>query len=212
MLLSKKEIIALVLSGQISFDPDIDSFQLQGNAIDLRLGYTFMVSKPTSVTNAGRVINVHDHLANGGLELEQIILEDYQKFVINPGEQILVTSKEKINLGRQVCGILLPRSSLNRRFLSLDCTGIIDANYSGKLIFPIQNRSNVPQYLVPGERIAQIGFMKLSSPVETVSNYNGLDPSDSLKVKASADEIKMLLEDKTIRNNFKIDWLEQYNK
>jgi deoxycytidine triphosphate deaminase len=61
---------------------------------------------------------------------------------------------------------LYPRSSVNRKGLSVDLTGIIDSGYEGPLTLPIRNntRSQVIQ-LHPGERICQVVFEELKQPV-----------------------------------------------
>src|SRR3989344_5070562 len=53
-VLTKKQIIERVKSGEIGFSPSLDSFQLQDHAVDLRLGFTFMIPKVWHLTEKGR--------------------------------------------------------------------------------------------------------------------------------------------------------------
>ena len=64
-----------------------------------------------------------------------------------------------------------PRSSLVRRGLSSDLSGIIDVGYKGKLIIPLRNNLHAQSIrLYPTERIAQLSFSCIETPSET---YNG---------------------------------------
>ena len=61
-------------------------------------------------------------------------------------------------------GVLYPRSSINRRGLSVDLTGIVDVFYSGYLMIPILNKTKSQIIKIyPGERICQLVFHKLAS-------------------------------------------------
>ena len=53
-VLVKRQILDKVKSGEISFSPCLDSFQLQNHAVDLRLGLTFMIPKIWHITEQGR--------------------------------------------------------------------------------------------------------------------------------------------------------------
>ena len=64
--------------------------------------------------------------------------------------------------------VLYPRSSVNRKGLSVDLTGIIDAGYEGVLTLPVQN--NTASQIIriyPGERFCQLVFETLNETVTT---------------------------------------------
>ena len=64
-------------------------------------------------------------------------------------------------------GVLYPRSSTNRKGLSLDLTGIVDSGYEGQLILPIRNNTHSQTVrLFPGERLCQIVFEELDRSIE----------------------------------------------
>lgn len=65
--------------------------------------------------------------------------------------------------------ILFPRTSTNRRGINLSLSGIIDTGYNGTLIFPMKNEAGDQVLrLYPGERVCQIIFEELSSPLSMV--------------------------------------------
>ena len=146
MILTKNAIME-----EVSFDPQVDVFQLQPHAIDLRI-------------------------AMGG--------------TLAPGETIHLATDQTVTLPKNVVGVVYPRSSTNRRFMSLDMTGVVDAGYSGRLTLPITNHSTAPIVLKEGERLASIVFHRLEEPVEIkLSKYHG---TDGAYVPDKEDETKLI--------------------
>ena len=167
-VLTKQEILERVQKGDIAFKPGLDSFQLQAHAVDLRLGFTFLIPKAWRMTDRGREALALDPLRDHGPEYFDVIeLEQGQSFDLLPEEYVLVSTFETIKVPNDLMGILYPRSSVNRKGLSVDLTGIIDSGYEGPLTLPIRNntRSQVIQ-LHPGERFCQIVFEALSHEVQ----------------------------------------------
>jgi len=67
--------------------------------------------------------------------------------------------------------MLFPRSSFNRRGLSVDISGVIDSGYMGYLLIPIKNNTNNQTIrLYPGERVCQVVFQQLASPIPRDEN------------------------------------------
>jgi dCTP deaminase len=166
-VLTKREIIEKLKLGGIIFDPELDDFQIQPQSIDLRLGFTFYTVKTWEMTKKGRVaINV-DYTNNVSHKnyFDTITLDPGQYFEIMPDEYVVATSYESIHLKHlDLMGTLFPRSSYNRRGLSVDIGGVIDSGYKGYLLIPIKNNTkNQTIRLYPGERICQVVFEQLSS-------------------------------------------------
>ncbi len=100
--------------------------------------------------------------------------------------------------------ILYPRSSTNRKGLSVDLTGIVDSGYEGQLVIPIgNNTSSQVVKLYPGERFCQLVFESLDEPVEAEkSRYHqkdiveGFIMSKSDKQRRDGEEIKYVAEGK----------------
>jgi dCTP deaminase len=167
-ILTQHEILERVKAGNIGFSPSLDAFQVQAHAVDLRLGFTFLIPKVWRMTNAGREAFTIDPLRDHGPEYFDVIeLEQGQHFDLLPQEYVLVSTFETVKIPNDLMAILYPRSSVNRKGLSVDLTGIIDSGYEGPLTLPIRNntRSQVIQ-IHPGERICQIVFEQLAQPVE----------------------------------------------
>jgi len=204
-ILTRKEISVAIESNQIVFTPPLDQFQLQPHAIDLRLGYKFLIPKNWIVDNRGRCaikisiddINIHKE------QFEEVILKPGQYFELLPNEFVIGTSLEKIELNApNLMALLFPRTSTNRRGIDLSLSGIIDNGYKGHLIFPMKNEAgNQVIRIYPGERVCQVIFEELTSPLlieeanrhgVTTAKYTNID---SETYKSDKDEERMLLMD-----------------
>jgi dCTP deaminase len=111
-------------------------------------------------------------------------LEQGQYFDLLPGEHILVSSLETISVPEDLMAVMYPRSSTNRKGISVDLTGIIDSGYEGQLVIPIRNNTNSQTVrLYPGERFCQVVFEHLGESVEPrKSRYHRRDIIDGVDV------------------------------
>lgn len=195
MILTKENILKRIEADELSFHPPLDSFQLQAHSVDLRLGFTFMVPKLWRLTDKGRESVNFSPLENPGEEYFDVVeLEKGQHFDLLPEEHILVSTFESVKIPHDLMAVLYPRSSTNRKGLSLDLTGIIDAGYEGQLILPIRNNTHSQVItLYPGERICQLTFDSLTNPVAArKSKYHQRDVIDGV-ASDKKNEVKMIL-------------------
>jgi dCTP deaminase len=208
----KNEIIDSIKTGDLVFKPALDQLQFRPHAVDLRLGYQFRVPTRafnTTASKEGRTATTLDHLAlsNGQFTYyDEIKLKPGQYFDILPGESILGFTMEELKIkSNTLMGILYPRSSVNRRGLSVDLTGIVDTGYNGHLMIPLHNISMQVIRLYPGERICQIVFERLEQPVREgyQGRYHG---SLSYKPEASSRETELIRAGKIkdIKKEFKL--------
>lgn len=177
-ILTKKQILERISNNNIKFDPSLDEFQIQAHAIDLRLGYTFLLPKRWHLTEKGREALNIDHLSDNHPDYFDIIeLEKSQTFELLPGEYVLASTLETIGIPDDLMAILYPRSSTNRKGLSVDLTGIVDSGYEGQLAIPIRNNTESQTIkLYPGERFCQLVFEKLDETAEVrESRYHQKD-------------------------------------
>lgn len=179
-VLTRNEILAAVSSGDIQFTPPIDKFQLQPHAVDLRLGYKFLIPKNWIVDAQGRrAIKVAiDDAGTHQEQFDEIQLQPGQYFDLLPNEFVIATSLERIELNAMnLMAILFPRTSTNRRGIDLSLSGIIDTGYHGHLIFPMKNEAgNQVVRVYPGERVCQIIFQELHQPLTSKeANLHGMD-------------------------------------
>lgn len=188
-VLTRKEIIEHIKDKSISFDPPLDRFQLQAHSVDLRIGFTFIIAKSWALTPKGRQALKVDYGENRKY-FDVVELEPGQYFEILPGEFIGISTLERVKIPEGIMGVLYPRSSINRRGLSVDLSGIIDAGFEGNLLVPVRNNttSQVIQ-IFPGERFCQIVFEDLVSKVGRESRYHKKDVVVGvLKEKSSLEE------------------------
>lgn len=193
-VITKNKILEKIKSGEISFKPELDSYQLQGHSVDLRLGFTFMVPKSWHMTSKGREAFDITHFDKQSREYFDIVeLEQGQYFDLLPQEYILVSTFESLKIANNLMAVLYPRSSTNRKGMSLDLTGIIDAGYEGQLILPIRNNTQSQTVrLFPGERLCQVVFEELTESVEHISKYHKKDVIDGVQ-KEKKDEVDFIM-------------------
>ena len=186
-ILTQKDITEYLRNKKIRISPGIDKFQLQAHSVDLRLGFTFLIPKVWRVTKAGREQLHMDYFSSDKPEYFDIVeLEKGQFFDLLPGEHILVSSFESISLPKDLMAVMYPRSSTNRKGISVDQTGIIDSGYSGQLVIPIRNNTQSQTVrLYPGERFCQIVFERLTGDVQArKSRYHEKDIIEGVDVSS----------------------------
>lgn len=62
-------------------------------------------------------------------------------------------------------GLIFPRSGLGKKGLILaNSVGVIDSDYQGEILLVVRNVSGEPITIKQGDRIAQMGFYRLSQP------------------------------------------------
>lgn len=179
MMLTRKSILERIKSNDLAFKPGLDQFQMQPHAVDLRLGYKFLIPKNWIMTDHGRhALKVSIEEDNYHSEqFDEVILKPGQYFDLLPNEFVIGTSLEHIEMNApDLMAILFPRTSTNRRGINLSLSGIIDTGYKGNLIFPMKNEAgNQVLRLYPGERICQVVFETLSEPLSMEeANMHGL--------------------------------------
>ncbi len=169
-VLTNKDIRRAIEMEELGFDPELDRFQLQPHAVDLRLGTIFKIPKAWKVTEKGREAMLIDYFSSEAKKNDTfnvIELEYGQYFEILPHEFVLASTLEEVKLPTSLAATLFPRSSLNRKGLAVDLSGVIDAGYHGKLIIPLMNKTqNQSVRLYPGERVCQIMFHNLTQETD----------------------------------------------
>ncbi len=178
-VLIRQEIISLIETQALVFTPALDQFQIQPHAVDLRLGYKFLIPRNWTVDEKGRrAIKVAiDDIETHQEQFDEVQLQPGQYFELLPNEFVIGTSLERVELNAMdLMGVLFPRTSTNRRGIDLSLSGIIDTGYKGHLIFPMKNEAgNQVIRIYPGERVCQILFQTLNQPLTpTEANLHGI--------------------------------------
>lgn len=183
-ILTKKRVLERIAKKEIGFTPQLDLFQLQDHAVDLRLGFSFLIPKIWHLTERGREsLDILNFDKVNAKYFEVIELEQGQYFDLLPNEYVLVSTLESVKVPNDLMAVLYPRSSTNRKGLSLDLTGIIDSGYEGQLTLPIRNNTHSQIVrLYPGERLCQIVFEELTESVSPrKSKYHKRDIIEGIK-------------------------------
>jgi dCTP deaminase len=158
-VLSDGTIRRMVDEGRLKIDP-WDPAMVQPASVDLRLGRSFRVfhnHRLPAIDLAEPPQGVTEHVE---------IAED-QSFVIHPGEFVLGTTSEWVELPNDIVARIEGKSSLGRLGLIVHATaGFVDPGFRGTLTLEITNLTRVPIVLWPGRPIAQLSFMTLDQPAQ----------------------------------------------
>ena len=190
-VLTQSDILDYVKRGELTFTPVLDAFQLQAHAVDLRLGFKFLVPRLWHVSDSGREQLHMDYYAPIKRQHFDVVeLKAGQFFDLMPGEHIIVSSLESIRMPKDLMAVMYPRTSTNRKGLSVDQTGIIDCGYEGQLMIPVRNNTQHQTVrLYPGERFCQLVFEQLTAAVTArKSRYHRRDLADGVDVDALKNE------------------------
>lgn len=98
---------------------------------------------------------------SAGLDMRACI-DDVLK--VDPGQTVLVPTGLAIHIGNaDLAAVLLPRSGLGHKhgLVLGNLTGLIDSDYQGQVFISCWNRSNKAYEVQPGERIAQMVFVRV---------------------------------------------------
>ena len=162
MILSDRDVRARLARGDIKIAPDPDpEIQIQPASIDLRLGYDFQTFNSTQQA----LIDPAD--PSSFEQLTNLIhLQESERFIVHPGEFVLATTLEHVEIPDDLVARLEGRSSIGRLGIVIHSTaGYIDPGFKGRITLEISNLGRIAVALYPGMRICQIAFEEMSSPV-----------------------------------------------
>ncbi len=87
---------------------------------------------------------------------------DFEKFKLNPGQFVLLSTKEIVNLPFNVAAFVKGKSSLARKGVMIECAGFVDPGFSGTITLQVKNlNQNHAILLKAGAKICQVVFFKL---------------------------------------------------
>ena len=159
MLLSDRDIRSEIQSGRVAVEP-FDEAMIQPSSVDVRLDKYFRVFE-------NHKYSVIDPSIEQAELTREVVAEDDEAFILDPGEFVLASTYEVITLPDDIAGRLEGKSSLGRLGLLTHSTaGFIDPGFSGHITLELSNVANLPVKLYPGMKIGQLCLIKLSSPAE----------------------------------------------
>ncbi len=163
MILSDADIRRRLTDGDLVVEPLADpELQIQPASIDLRLGREFLEFQRTNIPcihpNSEREV---------GEYVEETYVEEGEEFILHPGDFVLGTTKERVEIPPDLLGTVQGRSSLGRLAIVIHATaGIIDPGYRGQITLELSNLGTAPVALNPDMRISQVIFTELKTPAE----------------------------------------------
>lgn len=109
----------------------------------------------------GETISAPSYATPGaaGIDLAAAIVEPV---TVEPGERVMIPTGLAVDMPTtEIVGLVFPRSGLAARHgLALaNAVGVIDSDYKGEILCPVQNNGEQPYQIKPGDRIAQLLFM-----------------------------------------------------
>jgi dCTP deaminase len=159
VLLSDRDLAAELAAGRLVVEP-YDAKMLQPSSIDVRLDRFFRVFDNTRYTHIDPSIQ-QDELTS------LVEANGEEPFVLHPGEFVLGSTFERVELPDDLAGRLEGKSSLGRLGLLTHSTaGFIDPGFCGHITLELSNVANLPITLWPGMKIGQLCLLRLSSPAE----------------------------------------------
>ena len=108
-------------------------------------------------------------------------LEEEQ--VVSPGQTVMIHTGIAMEIPEGYAGLIFARSGLasKRGLAPANKVGVVDSDYRGEFMIALHNHSDVPQTVLPGERIAQMvitpvltaGFLQVEELEETQRGSGG---------------------------------------
>lgn len=163
MILSDIDILQRLETGNLGIHPieDVDQ-QVQPCSVDFRLGNQFLEFNHVNIP----CIHPVEGVSLDGYVSETVI-EDDSEFILHPGDFVLATTKETVDIPADLVGHVEGRSSLGRLGIIVHSTaGLADPGYTGEITLELSNLGSATVALSPGMRISQITFTELSSPAD----------------------------------------------
>jgi dCTP deaminase len=163
MVLSDRDLKKALKDGKIKITPAPDlEIQLGSFSIDLRLGNSFRVFE----SGVHGVIDPQKNAA-GREFTKEVVVEEGKPFIMQPGDFVLATTVEKLEVPDDLLGNLEGRSSIGRLGIMIHSTAAsIDPGMRGHITLELANMGKLPVALYPNMRICSVSFEQLTSPAE----------------------------------------------
>ena len=161
MVLSDRTIKEELEKGRIVISP-LGEGCIQPASVDVHLDRPLLVFR-----NSRRAyIDIREDTSD---LTEMVEIEDDKPFILHPGEFVLASTLEHIELPDDLVARLEGKSSLGRIGLLIHSTaGYVDPGWKGHLTLELSNVANLPVTLYYGMKIGQVSYLRLSTPAETL--------------------------------------------
>ncbi len=167
MVLSDRSIKKALAQGRIVIDP-LEEEHIQPASVDLRLDRKVLVFG----NHQQPFIDVRESLDSLS---EMVVVEEDKPFILHPGDFVLGSTLEHIELPADLVARLEGKSSLGRIGLVIHSTaGFVDPGWKGNLTLELSNLARLPITLYYGMKIGQISFLELSTPADRLYGSESL--------------------------------------
>lgn len=165
MILSDASLLQALRSGSLVVDPLFPD-AIQPASIDLRLSPQLRRFRPHAYPIADRR-NLPDDLT------EEFTIR--QVYYLQPGEFLLASTVERIELPSDLVGRVEGKSSLGRLGVLIHVTaGYIDPGWRGTVTLEVHNVGPLAVTLRPGDKICQLSLLHMTSPAVRPYGSEGL--------------------------------------
>ncbi|NLD49910.1 MAG: dCTP deaminase [Clostridiaceae bacterium] len=158
MILSDKTILMMMENGALRISP-LSKDQVQPASVDVRLGNTFSIVED-SFTG---IVTLENEIKYKTIKTDT--------YVLLPGQFVLATTMEYIELPNDLTAFVEGRSSLGRMGLFIQNAGWVDPGFNGEITLELYNANRCAIELKAGRRIGQLVFAKMDNAA--LNPYNG---------------------------------------
>lgn len=177
----------------------INEFNIQGASIDLSIG------EQAKVLKTDKPINLFELKENENLLSDRFEQIDLAKgYELKPLSYLYASSAEKVKIPKNMCGLIMPRSTFARLGLILPISSYANPGYEGHLPIIIFNASGVGITIPPYIRIMQLIFCELNGEAIAYHSNKGAKYQNEIPLQTP------ILNDKDLENIFKN--IELYNE
>lgn len=163
MHLSDADIISrLEKEDDLLIEPiDDPAMQIQPASVDIRLANEFLrFTRMNTLAINPLQDSPEEHT-------EEEVLDNGETYTLHPGDFVLGSTVEWVEIPNDLVGYLNGRSTMGRLAVVIHATaGLLDPGFKGNVVLEISNLGKVPIELEPGSRIGQLTFQELSTPAE----------------------------------------------
>ena len=161
MVLSDHTIKEELAKGRIVIEP-LGEGCIQPASVDVHMDHQLLVFR-----NSRRpYIDVREEMSD---LTEMVETEQDRPFMLHPGEFVLGSTLEHIEIPDDLVARLEGKSSLGRIGLLIHSTaGYVDPGWKGHLTLELSNVANLPVTLYYGMKIGQLSYLRLSTPADNL--------------------------------------------
>lgn len=148
MILSDITLTQMLNTGELKMSP-LTEGQVQPASIDIRLGDTFSIVEDSS----SGIITLESEISYKTIKTDT--------YLLLPGQFVLATTMEYIELPDDLTAFVEGRSSLGRMGLFIQNAGWVDPGFKGEITLELFNANRCAIELRAGRRVGQLVFAKM---------------------------------------------------